>query len=258
VLVIGADIDGQMAPYNEEIRVERYKSRVGLDPEHYPVVVLAKEVEAGTLEIDLLDPVAIAANLNARYGDDGEEYGADEQGLFQWSTYNPDSKWDWYVIGGRWQGSLLLKPDAWQLRATAQYAEGQPGVFGNRGPGVDQCRKGDLDLEAMRAQAVLMARQQWAELRADQAKYPDRDMRWMYGLNPEDTEESSIAQAQVRFPLHTHAVLAEGLWREVGKLGWWGVSSDDESDRLSWGEWYEQFINGLPDEALLTIVDYHI
>ena len=25
------------------------------------------------------------------------------------STYNPDSKWNWYEEGGRWEGSLVLK-----------------------------------------------------------------------------------------------------------------------------------------------------
>ena len=32
------------------------------------------------------------------YTDDGQLY-----------TYNPNSKWDWYVIGGRWNGFLPLK-----------------------------------------------------------------------------------------------------------------------------------------------------
>lgn len=31
----------------------------------------------------------------------------DEDNLL--STYNPDSKWDWYIEGGRWGGWLLLK-----------------------------------------------------------------------------------------------------------------------------------------------------
>ena len=26
-----------------------------------------------------------------------------------YETFNPDAKWDWYQIGGRWQGSLILK-----------------------------------------------------------------------------------------------------------------------------------------------------
>ncbi|MGL4555395.1 MAG: hypothetical protein ACRC33_29860 [Gemmataceae bacterium] len=50
----------------------------------------------------------------------GHEGGVDERGLFALSTSNPDAKWDWYEIGGRWQGklpndvaschSLLLRP----------------------------------------------------------------------------------------------------------------------------------------------------
>ncbi len=36
----------------------------------------------------------------------GYEIDANENLL---STYNPDSKWDWYVIGGRWSGYLILK-----------------------------------------------------------------------------------------------------------------------------------------------------
>lgn len=36
----------------------------------------------------------------------GYEIDSDENLL---STYNPDSKWDWWVIGGRWSGFLVLK-----------------------------------------------------------------------------------------------------------------------------------------------------
>lgn len=35
-------------------------------------------------------------------------YKIDEEGNLL-STYNPDSKWDWYSIGGRWNGFLVLK-----------------------------------------------------------------------------------------------------------------------------------------------------
>ena len=30
----------------------------------------------------------------------------DEKGLFAVHTYNPNGKWDWYEIGGRWDGFL--------------------------------------------------------------------------------------------------------------------------------------------------------
>lgn len=35
-------------------------------------------------------------------------YDMDDEGNF-YSTYNPDSRWDWYSIGGRWDGFLVLK-----------------------------------------------------------------------------------------------------------------------------------------------------
>lgn len=34
------------------------------------------------------------------------------------STYNPDSKWDWYEIGGRWSGFLVLKNGSRSSEAT--------------------------------------------------------------------------------------------------------------------------------------------
>lgn len=37
-----------------------------------------------------------------------EEDMIDENGNI-YSTYNPNSKWDWYIIGGRWTGGLVTK-----------------------------------------------------------------------------------------------------------------------------------------------------
>ncbi len=39
----------------------------------------------------------------------GNNGGIDSKGMFQWRTYNPDSKWDWYETGGRWRGLLQCK-----------------------------------------------------------------------------------------------------------------------------------------------------
>lgn len=34
----------------------------------------------------------------------------EETGIWEeWSTYNPDSKWDWYSIGGRWSDGIKTK-----------------------------------------------------------------------------------------------------------------------------------------------------
>ena len=55
-------------------------------------------------------------------------------------------KWDWYALGGRWMGSLVLKAPS----PTASL--GEPGVFDNTAPNdglhVDAAQAGDIDWEA--------------------------------------------------------------------------------------------------------------
>src|SRR3990172_4016315 len=59
------------------------------------------------------------------------------------TTYNQDSKWDWYSIGGRWHGSLILK-------AGAKGTVGKPGIFGPTGePGVEAPYREEIVGEAM-------------------------------------------------------------------------------------------------------------
>lgn len=60
------------------------------------------------------------------------------------TTYNPDSKWDWYQTGGRWAGYFKLKP-------------GKEGVRGEHGvmesykseDGVDVVKVEDIDFKVM-------------------------------------------------------------------------------------------------------------
>lgn len=49
------------------------------------------------------------------------------------STYNPDSKWDWWSYGGRWEGFLILKEKA---------EDGHPYISSN-------CDKGEVDWDTM-------------------------------------------------------------------------------------------------------------
>jgi len=62
--------------------------------------------------------------------------------------HNPNAKWDWYQLGGRWKGYFLLKPGA-------QGVTGESGAFDNEAkPGyVDQCRLGDIDVLTMYLEA---------------------------------------------------------------------------------------------------------
>jgi hypothetical protein len=61
---------------------------------------------------------------------------------------NPNRKWDWYSIGGRWTGFFKLKPGA-------NGKVGRPGLMTKTAaPGyADQCMKKDVDFDAMRDEA---------------------------------------------------------------------------------------------------------
>lgn len=76
---------------------------------------------------------------------------------------NPNKKWDWWQIGGRWSGFFTLKPGAEGVRGK----EGAMGSHRNAGEGfADQARKGDIDFERMRREASEKAGVEWDKIRA--------------------------------------------------------------------------------------------
>ena len=78
---------------------------------------------------------------------------------------NPNKKWDWYQVGGRWNGFFKLKPAAVAVGA------GMLGIAGlNRlDPGyeppaidrADSCLKGEIDVEGMRQEAEAEAAERY-------------------------------------------------------------------------------------------------
>jgi hypothetical protein len=208
-----------------------------------------------------------------------------------WS--NPNSKWDWYQIGGRWSGSLKLKAGAEGQRGEKSWAvEDEADVPGT----CDQARAGDIDWQAMIDAAAVRARddfrqitaivagrpvQTWAQLReqhggnldaardafhaqpvvADvKAAFPDR---WMIT----ETLESVLAfngdeEAYVDFTGKDHArqyaLLHEGQWHEPGSMGWFGCSTETFESKREFTRKYWETVLSLPDDTLVSIVDCHI
>jgi hypothetical protein len=76
--------------------------------------------------------------------------------------YNPNAKWDWWTLGGRWKGYLKLKEGA-----TGE--EGESGVFRNKGREgyVDSARVGDIDFEGMKKDSLERAKKSWLEFKKD-------------------------------------------------------------------------------------------
>lgn len=103
-VIIGpeGDIDTEtrqaLAPFDEGREVPRHKIRL----ERSGIRTMAEFYD---LPEDDLPP--LAKKLPDWLGAEG---GVDNLGLFYWSQWNPDGKWDWYLIGGRWDGRILGRP----------------------------------------------------------------------------------------------------------------------------------------------------
>lgn len=55
----------------------------------------------------------------------------------------------------------------------------------------------------------------------------------------------------------TFALLKDGKWYEKGKMGWWGIVHN-EKDQSVWNRQFNELLDGLPEDTLLTVVDCHI
>lgn len=90
---------------------------------------------------------------------------------------NPNAKWDWYKIGGRWNGFFKLKDGTLGLL-------GEPGlqtmnsdyepVKGNR---ADQCIKSDIDVDGMRDEAAQKAAESYDLVKSVIGELP-RHLSW--------------------------------------------------------------------------------
>jgi hypothetical protein len=201
---------------------------------------------------------------------------------------NPNAKWDWWTVGGRWDGFLMLKEGAFGIK-------GRPGLMGTRSKndGVSSCRWGDVDAEGMRAAAekraaedydfiagIIAGRefQAWDEMNdalPKEERYTDavrrayhdqpvikdlasnRDaMRWNgYGAYKKPRDQF-LAEARAG-ALTLFGVVKEGRWYERGSMGWWGAVHDEKDDG-AWQREYAKLLDGLPADSWVTVVDCHI
>lgn len=193
---------------------------------------------------------------------------------------NPNAKWDWWIVGGRWTGFFDLKP--------GKVGElGRPGVMtpNPENGRFDRALKKDIDFDHMKktegekaerewdkAQAIIDGREfkTWGECR--EANENPQDAREAYGSQQvikdfreafgpfNDIEkycipkEEFVRSAQAS-AYSTFAVLMDGEWKERGSMGWWGIVTDGKDN---WEGDFLDLMDSIPEDAVLTVVDCHI
>jgi len=105
---------------------------------------------------------------------------------------NPNSKWDWWMVGGRFSGLLLPKEDGDGI-----VLKGDPGVMGSQidEHGVDIAQLKNIDIDGMRKNAETKAEALWDKVHEIIGEDIESFMRWNYvrdTLHPGDHEAARV------------------------------------------------------------------
>jgi hypothetical protein len=296
------NLDTLLEPFSEHMEVEPYKERIDLDEVGRAIAFYAEHPEYQN-DQDLTPALVTAAQsgridgqlavLRAYNG--SREVGIDDDGFFSMSTYNPDSKWDWYVVGGRWGNYFDIKPECDGDEDVRRGDQPAIGEFDSTAPlKADSAPKRCIDIEGMRRREGERAGAQWdlvntctkghppikpwsefvalaeaGTLTWEQARagYHGQDAvavfrtlntGWMDSLEDYQIDRRTyVARAEAQ-AIPGFATLYKGEWIEPGRMGWWGMSTDTDSTRAGYGEYVNGIIDTVSDDMIFTIVDCHI
>lgn len=274
VLAFGDDIDGMLAPYDENIKVDEYFVDDVSEKEKLEFINHYKEyVDESPLDIE--------KEMLSLYEKFGKDWNYNEWKLVDgvWkicSTYNPKSKWDWYVKGGRFSGFLTVKKDDEEVR-------------------VNETTVADIDFNKKIEEVKKEAREYWKEVndfikesKTDSFK-PWKEIVDIEGLNVVEKREMYNAQPEAKafaeysknnfnfnsvedFLVSEEEFVSDSVyssiapfayvsektgWREQGEMGWFGVSIKNTSNK-EWHEEFMSFVAELPPETKVTVIDCHI
>ena len=279
VLVVGPEPESQLAPFDEAIEVDSYEEdcccigliakmhgRTMAEKKYKPFKQLREEYHAMNADkrptweeyikpyIEIEEKHEKAHKLYKKPDPDCKNCGG--SGKHE-TRYNPDSKWDWYTLGGRWTGYWKLKPSA-KKRINVKEFLGRPSAGKNRPLfDVDMARKKNIDFKAMKKILREQAEEHWSRVQKalkgkdERAKSTaQRDMLW----SGASTKEEYIKECR---HVATFAVLMNGEWYEQGKMGWWGIVADKKAQDV-WEEEFWKLIEKLPPNTWLSIYDCHI
>lgn len=213
---------------------------------HYSICVIHED---GTDVADALAPFDENLEVEKVVEDDGYEY---------W--YNPNGKWDWYQVGGRWTGSIKLKDG---VEPTSDMY-GEPSYCFDKDVDPYFHARGEHWVDS----ALLKDIDTSLDMRAWDAAIED----WDKAMNGEtvgffQTKESLLRDYIIKenyaachaLFYFNYVIDHEGNWHQMWPEGhWWSINI---SDRLKWAQdFVRRFLAPLrygSKKYRLTAVDIH-
>jgi len=258
-MVVGEDIESILEPYDENLEVEPYIDQTK-EELHKEFIRYQGKLRVENKPVSLLDSFEDLTlsldGVNAKWLDGWNGKKLDKHGN-SLTTYNHDSKWDWYEVGGRWSGTLILKPGCEGSNGSRSWTNKDEEIPKNR---CDGAYNKDIDWAAMDELAKQRAAKDWDELfnpNPDHCMYRPAYVEKqrkkhieMYG-----TKEEYLKRRGFWTPF---ALVDENDWHAPGDMGWWGMSSDETEDRDNFDQMFKEYVKKLKPKDVVTIVDCHI
>jgi hypothetical protein len=286
VMVIGKNPEMQLEKFAEDIQIEEYcKGEVS---ESNKKEMLEYYNSEGN-NFNSFD------QCYQQFGKDWNDnnYRKDENGIWQsYSTYNLDAKWDWFTLGGRWHNFyIILKPEVVNYVNQCEcknYPDGRKRA--------NQALKKDIDFDAIYQISFEKATKTYREIKEkcggeipelsitpdklNEGKYSKltiEEYRELYnsqesvqlwkkaglltpfGIQLEDVQctEEEFAHRCADGAFSTFAYVRRGNWYEQGRMGWFGISTDNVSQE-SWNQQIKKMLQDVSGDTLISIYDCHI
>lgn len=298
VLVVGDNAEEQLAPFEEDLKVVFTDSEDEYLLDYDTGSSTAYRDEDGKWRFDKDSCKLQYKDMYDTFEDfmlgwhghkSRDAISVDGEIVFRYGYWsNPQTKWDWYQLGGRWTGFFTAKPDVVLDKTNI----GSPGLFTDEAllQQVDRIKKGDIDIKAMQDAERTRASAHYDKFLAatnglpipfsfeeiklqyvdiDDARSAYRNQPFIKAMRTElnswacpfsvyyvnNGGKERYVEERVDTVYRTFAVLKDGVWYEKGKMGWFGYAANEDED---WDQKFNELWDSIPDDAYVSLYDCHV
>ena len=237
-IVAGDNPEVLMSPYDKKIETEprivyKYKDAKQIRDHYisvYQAIIDSDQIPDGSFKEDAKDKLAVIQNQSPEefYLDLTDEYEHDEKTGDALTRENPDGKWSSYRLGKLFSVPFVL----------------------NDGTETFQAKKGDIDWSVMHLHGGDIYRRAWEMVMEGSEPHNDYEKQ-IYNNMKERTAYFEKFGTKENYVLGNTAFWGYAF---VSKNGW--LELEDDMDQFVWVKnFYEMFIDPLPDDTLLTIYE---
>ena len=273
-LVIGPNVDEQLAPYHEF-------ECTGENDQYVVAVDVTDETLADKKDSDLSDVEFCSDWLSYEVVPFGEKPDINGNHQFGYITVkedgtldrvirrtNPNAKWDWYEEGGRWSrwamnnnGGHIFCGMKRDFNFKAMYDQAYEKakskyIAALNAVGDAEFKPFNYYTETLNLSIDLARSEYWDQLAVKRLRETGDDrFKWDIDQDIFTMSEEEYAISNAEQAIRTYAIVKDGKWYARGEMGWFGCSHNEKDD---WPKTYKDILDSVSDDELLTVVDCHI